>query len=123
MNNKCTKCGADVGYFCVTKGPCDFCAQPKPEVGMGVTYGCWTDRYAATIIKVSPSGKTITVRDDIAIRTDKNGLSESQTYRYEPGTGGTKTFRITTRHGRKNWRSGVYRATVGIRNAYRDPSF
>lgn len=120
--SKCTICRAEIDY--VGDRPCDFCSQPKPEVGMGVTYSCHTDRHAATIIEVSKSGKTIKVQDDIATRTDKNGMSECQTYSYKPNPEGkVMTFKATTRRGRKAWRNGVYHASVGHRRAYHDFSY
>jgi hypothetical protein len=57
---------------------------PTPEVGMGATMLSWTDRKAATIIEVSKSGKRITIQPDKSTRTDSNGMSESQSYTYEP---------------------------------------
>lgn len=58
----------------------------KPEVGMGGTILMYTDRHAFTIEKVSKSGKTFYFRKDTAIRTDKNGQSENQSYRFERNT-------------------------------------
>ena len=52
------------------------------EVGDGVTIHLWTDAHAATIIRRTKS--TIWARRDRAIRTDDNGMSESQDYRFEP---------------------------------------
>lgn len=90
-----------------------------PRVGDGVTILGWTDRYAGTIIKVTP--KMITVREDIATRTDSNGLSEAQVYRYEPNPNGrTRTFRLTRDGWRTKDREGL---SIGVRRAYRDPSF
>jgi len=57
--------------------------QPTPEPGMGVTLLHWTDRHAGTITRVSPSGKTLWFRNDREIRTDDNGMSECQQYRFE----------------------------------------
>lgn len=96
--------------------------QPAPAVGMGVTMLAWTDRHAGTIIKVSPSGKTVVVREDRATRTDSNGMSESQAYRYEENPEGrTVTFRLTKR----GWRGTGhgYGLLIGERMAYRDYSF
>lgn len=60
--------------------------QPEPEVGMGATILCWTDRTPATIIEVIRTWKIlhIVIQEDRAIRTDKNGMSESQTYDFTP---------------------------------------
>lgn len=55
--------------------------QPLPEVGMGATILMRTDRKAATIVKVTRT--QVHVQEDKAIRTDKNGMSDSQEYRYE----------------------------------------
>lgn len=92
---------------------------------MGVTFGCWTDRYAGTIIEVSASGKTIKVQRDIATRIDDNGhTSETQQYRYEQNLNGEiLTFRITKRRKHRAWRCGNYIATIGFRREYCDPHF
>lgn len=67
-----------------------------PTVGDGATVLGWTDRTAGTIVAVSPSGKSFTVREDHAIRTDANGMSECQQYRFEPNPEGrTHEFRLT----------------------------
>lgn len=98
-----------------------------PEVGMGATVLMWTDRHAATIVEVVSPTK-IRVREDKAIRTDSNGMSESQSYRYEPGpeTCVPRTFTL-----RKNgaWvrlgepMKGGLRLAVGHRSTYHDYSF
>jgi hypothetical protein len=113
--------------------------QPEPEPGMGATILAWTDRYAATIIGslVGPAtrGATIIlVQVDRAIRTDKNGLSEDQTYTYEPNTNGTVYFFRKTKVGTweevaMNPRTGRYNKNgglglrIGEREEYRDFSF
>jgi hypothetical protein len=97
--------------------------QPKPEVGMGATVLAWTDRYAGTITKVSPSGKTIEVTEDDTELIAGKMLSEHQEYRYTPNPNGRKrTFRLN--------KKGCWRETgrgaglrLGTREAYRDPSF
>lgn len=86
-----------------------------PVEGMGATEICWTDRHAYTITEVSKSGKKIKVQRDIATRTDKHGMSDSQDYTFKrdenSGTtelslrkdgkwrvvNGTKVFRIDER--------------------------
>ena len=99
----------------------------KPEVGMGVTYGCWTDRYAGTIIKVSASGREITVQDDHARRTDNNGMSECQSYEYTPNPEGAIMVFTLRKNGRWTEKGSPmgkgYRAGIGHRNAYHDYSF
>lgn len=120
--SKCTVCGIAIDY--IGDRPCDFCSQPLPVVGMGVTYGCWTDRMAGTIIEVSDSGKTIKVQADTATRIDSNGMSECQDYTYSPNPNGAiMVFKITSRKGHKAWRSNGYVAGLGGRRAYHDFSF
>lgn len=95
------------------------------EVGDGATILHWTDRTACTVICVDPKGKWITVQEDKAIRTDSNGMSECQEYRFEANERGSlKTFSL-----RKNgqWvergQKGGSRLSVGRRSAYHDYSF
>ncbi len=52
-----------------------------PVVGMGATILLWSDRQACTIRKIS--GKSLWVSEDIATRTDKNGMSDCQSYSYQ----------------------------------------
>ena len=58
-----------------------------PKVGDGATLYLHSDRHAYTVrhVRVSSSGKTITIRatKDKVRRIDNNGMSESQTYEYE----------------------------------------
>jgi hypothetical protein len=91
----------------------------KPEIGMGATILCWSDRHAATIIKMTP--KSVTVQRDKAIRTDKNGMSESQDYTYERNENGSiSTFRLTKRGWRNKSGEGL---RIGDRREYYDYSF
>jgi len=53
-----------------------------PEIGMGATVLGWTDRHPATVIDWDQKKQRVTVRTDISVRTDSNGLSESQEYEY-----------------------------------------
>lgn len=96
-----------------------------PQVGMGATILYWTDRHACTITEVSKSGKFVRVVEDKAIRTDSNGMSDCQSYRYEPGEGSPRTFTL-----RKNgaWveQGSSMRGTrlaIGARRHYYDYSF
>lgn len=70
--------------------------QPvQPVVGMGATVLMYSDRYAATIVEVkSPS--RIVIQADRAIRADKNGMCDSQSYNYEPNPQG-RTWTVTRR--------------------------
>jgi hypothetical protein len=101
------------GYYPVVK---------KPEVGMPVTVLMWTDRYPGTIIKVSPSGRTIQFQEDYAAHIDKNGQSENQHYEY---TRNPNASVKTARFGKRGWRvtgmgSGLF---IGKREKYQDPNF
>lgn len=55
-----------------------------PVVGKGATELCWTDRHAWFVQEVSNDGKRVIIEGTDAIRTDDNGMSESQSYRYKP---------------------------------------
>jgi hypothetical protein len=93
---------------------------PTPEVGMGCTILKWSDRVAATIIKVT--AKTIDVQEDLATRIDNNGMSESQRYTYERDPKGTiRVFRLT----KNGWRlsGGGWGLGIGYRQSYHDYSF
>src|SRR6187549_2505121 len=55
----------------------------NPKVGEGATEYGWTDRYAYWVTWVSEDGKACKLIRAKAVRTDGNGMSESQSYRYE----------------------------------------
>ncbi len=55
-----------------------------PVVGEGATLLSYTDRRACEVVSVSEDSRTVTLESLTAIRTDKNGMSEDQDYRYEP---------------------------------------
>lgn len=97
-----------------------------PEVGMGCTYSYTNDSYAATVVAVNAKKTKVTVQGDRAIRTDSNGLSEAQSYRYSPDVNGSlKTF--TLRKDGGWWPEGDPigshpRLSLGKRDSYRSPS-
>lgn len=100
-------------------------AMPAPEVGMGATILSWSDRHAATITAIDKKGKRIAVVEDVATRTDDNGMSDAQSYSYAPGTGNPAFFTL-----RKNgaWvREGDsikgQRILIGTRDSHHDFSF
>jgi hypothetical protein len=62
----------------------DGATPSAPTVGMGCTILGWTDRHAGTVVSVTHGGKRLGVQRDRAIRTDDNGMSDAQSYRYEP---------------------------------------
>lgn len=91
----------------------------QPQVGMGATILMWTDRKAGTIVKITPT--QIHVQEDDAVRTDHNGMSESQTYSYSPNPHGTiHIFRKTKRGYRNKGGSALH---IGEREKYYDYSF
>ena len=107
-----TETGSVLNHFMTTS------AQPEPVVGMGATICCWTDRHAATIVKVTRC--QIHVQEDIATRTDDNGMSESQRYEYQPDPNGAVIVFRKTKHG---WKSKSGGLLVGVRRHYHDFSF
>jgi hypothetical protein len=101
-------------------------ASPTPELGMGATELCYSDRRAYTVVLLIDA-KTIVAQADHAVRTDNNGMSDSQSYRYEPNPEG-RTVTLTLRKN-GNWiekgqpmKNGTVFA-LGYRNAYYDYSF
>jgi hypothetical protein len=110
--------------------------QPDATVGMGATMLSWTDRYPGTVIGIARErGATVlTVREDNATRTDKNGFSESQTYLFEPNENGRVHLFKMNKHGmwdevarnEKTGRlvkTGGYGLRIGERAKYHDFSF
>jgi len=87
----------------------------------------YSDRHPVTVIATNRSGKTKWVRADRAVRTDTNGQSEDQTYRYFADPAGREEVYTLRRNGR--WvRKGESQADgtgllLGVREEYWDPSF
>lgn len=98
-------------------------SNPRPEIGMGVTWSVGSDRYPGTIIDISASGKRITFQEDIATRTDTNGMSELQTYTFQANPLGEIHTASLRKDGR--WRITGSKMTIslGIRGKYYDFSF
>jgi len=90
---------------------------------MGVTWAAGSDRYPGTITEVSASGKRIVFQEDVAIRTDTNGMSESQQYTFQQDPNGE--MHIATKRKDGVWRitGGKTPVTLGIRDKYYDFSF
>ena len=97
------------------------CESDAPQVGMGATACYWSDRHACTVVAVKSRCRIIVQRDK-AIRTDDNGMSECQSYRYEPDPNGSTTELIKTKYGWKELGGGT-RYLIGIREEYYDYSF
>lgn len=115
----------------------------KPElIGLGATIQHYSDRTAGTIIAVerinrSP-GYRITVQEDHAHVKPGTGGYGAEVYTYERNPEG-RTWTFVWREGFDHWRQcykskttgrwGMVskkdgdRLAIGIRNAYRDPSF
>lgn len=104
-----------------------------PEVGMGATILMYSDRHAATVIEIldvrmiSKQPTKIIVQQDRAIRTDSNGQSEAQEYRFEPDANGRKyTFTLrkngTYVEAGASMRNGTI-VRLGERDSYHDYSF
>lgn len=113
-------------YGSLTNRMAETVPPPEPVIGMGATILFYSDRQAATVIEVVSPSK-ITVREDSAVRTDSNGMSESQEYRYAENPSG----RVLVFTKRKNgaWymegdrmRNGTI-IRLGVRDAYHDYSF
>jgi len=97
-------------------------------IGTGCTFRVWTDSHACTVIAVSPNGRLVTVQEDTATRTDRNGISEAQDYTYERDLNGqTHQFSLRATGAWKlvgqAARSPGGTLSFGHRRSYRDPSF
>ncbi len=91
---------------------------PAPTVDMPCTV-CWqNDRKAATVIAVSPTGSKVTVREDKATRTDKNGMSDSQQYTYERDPAGAR--HVFHRRSNGSYQTRGKRLSLGERSSYHD---
>ncbi|HEY6110566.1 MAG TPA: hypothetical protein VIV56_16810 [Gemmatimonadales bacterium] len=106
--------------------------EQEIKVGMGATLLWWSDRTAATV--TAWDDKVVTVTEDHARRIDGNGMSDSQTYEYEPNPAGRVYHFRRDKLGR--WRT-VYQnekgrfvlmgtglgLSLGARRAFHDFSF
>lgn len=105
-----------------------FFGSEAPEIGKGATIWYYSDSHATTIIAVSKSGREITVQEDKAIRTDKNGMSDSQSYTYEPNPNGRVSRFSLRKNGKwipvgESMVSYGTSLTIGIRHEYYDYGF
>lgn len=94
----------------------------SPELGMGATELCFTDRHAYSIIKICTSRKVIVRRDKVTL-VGGSCNTEHQDYIFEPDPEGHE-IPVTFRKDGK-WR-GTNRGslfTLGIREEYIDPNF
>jgi phage gp45-like len=98
-----------------------------PEVGMGATILLYTDRHAATVVKVSASGKEVTVQRDKATRRDGNGMSDAQSYDFTPDPTAAEEVYTLRKNGAwvrkgQSLSSGT-KLRLGSRSEYYDYSF
>lgn len=111
------KAGTDTGSL--TNHLYSRMASPVPAVGMGVTMLMWTDRDAATIVRITPT--QIHVQRDTAKRLGVIEMSEDQDYAYSPDpTAPISIFRKTKRGWKDNCGCGLL---IGTRDHYHDYSF
>lgn len=106
--------------------------NPEPEVGMGATVIMWTDRKAVTITEVinyksGPKAGTVRAvktRPCRAIRTDENGMSDAQSYRYEEMPDAPEATWTRRQDGSFRPVGEQYRVlAIGFRDEYYDYSF
>lgn len=95
----------------------------EPEIGMGATELCWTDRHAYTIVAVHPNGRLIEVTLDYHERTDDNGMSENQHYRYETDENAPRIAVSKRKDGKWRVVNDTRLFVIGYRDEYHDYSF
>lgn len=94
-----------------------------PEIGEGCTIYWYSDRSAGTVVRVE-TPKRVFIKYDKAIRNDTNGMSDSQSYCYEPFDGPeikVSLCRDGIWHEGTNQNGRIVR--FGYRSAYHDYSF
>ena len=91
------------------------------KVGDGATVCYYTDREAGTIIKRTKN--TITIQRDKAFRTDNNGMSDCQEYRYERDENGLiEVYHWSNKYGCfRNSKNKLF--VINGRHKYYDYSF
>lgn len=104
--------------------------NPTPEIGMGATELLWTDRHAGTIVDVIANKKgnvvSVVFQRDLAFKSDKNGLSDSQTYKYFPDPDGPKTTYTWSKGAQKftqNGKKKSFALAIDIRDEHYDYTF
>jgi hypothetical protein len=100
--------------------PSDNKSPTMPQVGDGATICILTSRIAATVVGATKS--TITVQRDFALRTDRNGMTGTQSYVYHPNIHGTKhVFRRTKDGWKSNLLGLAYPGLIlGVRDHFHD---
>lgn len=96
-----------------------------PLVNMGATLMSYSDRYAYTITRIDPKGKKLWATQDIATRSDSNGMSDAQSYTYSRDPERSEELFTLRKDGR--WHQGKtlrgLTLCIGHRDAYHDFSF
>ena len=95
----------------------------KPEVGMGCTECLWSDTHACTITRISPSGKTIWYKNDIAKVVKGSCQDGSAEYEYEFDESAPENKATLRKNGRYRATGTNYLIAIGHRREYYDPSF
>lgn len=93
------------------------------DVGDGISLSPYTDWHAYTVIerRETLKGFVLKIQKDNAIRTDKNGMSDSQDYRFERDKNGR--IEEVRWSNKKNWFTcDIYKVMLG-RYEYYDYSF
>lgn len=104
----------------------EMCKQPKPEVGMGVTEMCWSDRHPYEIVNVIDD-RHIEIRKLDTKRIDSNGMSECQDYEYSSNEDNPTVKLFLTKQNK--WRERIGRRlgcntfVIGYAEKYYDYSF
>lgn len=117
---------SNIWYGSLTNRVAEKCRQSKPEVGMGATEMCWSDRHAYEIIEVMDD-RHIKVRKLDTKRIDKNGMSECQDYEYISNENNVVHTLFLTKKG--DWRIkdgrrlGCNIFVIGYAEEYYDYSF
>jgi len=94
-----------------------------PEVGMAATIHIGSDSHPATVIQVTRNGKRVVVQEDLATRTDNNGMSESQQYTYQADPTGAIYIATLRKDGSYRVTGGKMPIHLGSRRKYYDYSF
>jgi len=92
-------------------------------IGEGATVSVGSDSYPYTIVDVSKSGKTITLREDKCERTDSNGMSEAQEYNYFRDFNGKEIKATKRKTGAWKTTGGNSMVSIGVRRRYYDFCF
>lgn len=101
---------------------------PVLNVGDGVTMNIGSDRYPATVIAVSKSGRKVTVQHDTATATEDSNYYGDQSYTYEANPNGRIaefSYRTSAKGFVQKGEAISYYATCLSqgRRRYSDPSF